>query len=410
MVSILDTVEYREWLANFPVQYQPTVELLVSALHYLDESTFRSDLTERILRDFASRAIMSPALVVPVRTGSEMGGNTAGPAVIFGNVWPRHPLPASNAGSEALCANIIRNLGKGQSAALGMIPVPRTLDDLRRRKVRSIVLVGDYAGSGDQAIEAAKIWTRNRTIRSWRSYGLITIHVILHSVSGVAKKALTRETSIDRLSMVGIAADFDSAAWTREQRKDIDDFCMRFARHRENDGLGWKRSAGLFVMQHIAPNNLPMVLRQMKGTSRRRDGWYPLFFQSLRIVALIRPSQPISAHRLRAGCKESPASDSGADLRSLEYIAGRLHTTTRGSYRWWVCRHARLPDRTLNHLAHQTGTDHGYLRDIIGRDISVHRARVRPSRLLRNGQALHPAGNRRAASDRVRVPRPLHDD
>ena len=276
MVSISETGEYGNWLANFPSQYHPTAELLANALHYLDDSTFRSNLTEQILRDFTSGMITPPALVVPTRTGPEMGHHGSELAVIFENVEPRHELSVPDTGSEALCANIIRNLGKGQGARLGMIPLPRTLDDLRAQEVRSIVLVGDYAGSGSQAIEAAKIWTRNRSIRSWRSYHLIAIDVVVHSASVAAKEALDREPSVDRLSVVNIAPDFDSAGWTAEQRKDVEDFCARFARHQYNSGLGWKGSAGLLIMQHKAPNNLPMILWQTKGTSQRRGGWYPL--------------------------------------------------------------------------------------------------------------------------------------
>lgn len=276
MVSVIDTAEYAQWLENFPPQYHPTAQLLVTALHYLDDSTFRSNLTEQILHDFDGGWITPPALVLPIRTGPEMGKRDSGLAVIFENVFPRDALSIPNTGSEALCANIIRNLGKGQGSSLGMIPWPHNLDDLRVRRVRSIVLVGDYSGSGSQAIEAAKIWTRNSSIRSWRSYRLTRIHVVLHSASVAAKEALDREPSVDALSMVSIASDFDNAGWTAEQRKDVEDFCGRFARH-SRDSLGWKGSAGLFVMQHKAPNNLPMAFWQTKGPSRRQEGWYPLF-------------------------------------------------------------------------------------------------------------------------------------
>ena len=157
MVSLIDTLEYDQWSANFPSQYRPTAELMAKALHYMDESTFISKLTDQILDDFVNGLITPPALVVPIRTGPEMGQDEDERAVIFENVFPGNALSVPDTGSEALCANIIRNLAKGQGARLGMIPLPHTLDDLRIRKVRSIVLVGDYAGSGSQAIEAAKI-------------------------------------------------------------------------------------------------------------------------------------------------------------------------------------------------------------------------------------------------------------
>ena len=131
MVSVIDTIEFRQWSANFPSQYHPTAELLVGALHYLDESTFRSNLTEQILHDFDSGLITPPALVVPVRTGPEMGHHGSELAVIFENVFPRQELPTPNTGSEALCANIIRNLGKGQEARLGMVRPPHTLEDFQ---------------------------------------------------------------------------------------------------------------------------------------------------------------------------------------------------------------------------------------------------------------------------------------
>ncbi|MFG2087182.1 hypothetical protein [Spirillospora sp. NPDC048824] len=277
-IYVIDTAEYREWLANFPLQYQPTAELLVNALHYLDESTFRSELTEQLVSDLTGGVIMPPALIVPARTGPEMGHKGSGRAVIFENVWPHSALSADRPGSEALCANIIRNLQKGRASVLGLVPVPRTLEDLRVRRVRSLVLVGDYAGSGSQVIEAAKIWTRNPTIRSWRSYGLLHIHVVVHSAAVVAVEAVGRAAGIDRFSMVRSAPDFNSAEWTAEQRVDVELLCTKFARHRDRGGLGWDGSAGLFIMQHTTPNNLPEILWQTKaGASERPDGWYPLF-------------------------------------------------------------------------------------------------------------------------------------
>ena len=276
MTSVIEVPEYEQWLANFPHQYQPTAELLVSSLRYLDDSTFRTQLTQQILDNFTRQDIEPPALMMPIRTGPEMGWRGPGPAVMFENAFPNQGIPVPNTGSEAICANIIRNIEMGQRETLGTIPMPISLDDIREANVRSIVLVGDYAGSGSQAIEAAKIWTRNRSIRSWRSYHLIRIHVILHSASATAMKTLEKNRSIDRLSMVGVAPDIDNVEWTPEQYIEVSEFCMKFARIR-NRGLGWAGSAGLLVMQHTAPNNLPMVLWQTKGSSRRKDGWYPLF-------------------------------------------------------------------------------------------------------------------------------------
>lgn len=277
MNSVIETSEYEQWLANFPPQYHSTAEFMIGSLRYLDDSTFRSQLSQQILERFTNEDIEPPALMIPIRTGTEMGWGGPGPAVMFDNVFPNQGIRVPNTGSEAICANIIRNLEKGrQREALGTVSVPRSLDDMRRGRVRSIVLVGDYAGSGSQASEAARIWTRNRSIRSWRSYHRIRIHVILHSASVAAMKSLKTERSIDRLSTVSVAPDFDNVGWTSEQRTEVSQFCERFARYRDR-ALGWEGSAGLLVMQHTAPNNLPMVLWQTKGASRRRDGWYPLF-------------------------------------------------------------------------------------------------------------------------------------
>jgi hypothetical protein len=276
MTSVIETSEYKQWEANFPQQYHPTAELLVSSLRYLDESAFRMQLTQHILDNFTRAEIDRPALMIPIRTGPEMGWQGPDLTVMFENVFPNQGISTPNTGSEAICANIIRNLEKGQRQILGTISMPRSLDDMRGTSVRSIVLVGDYAGSGSQAIEAAKIWTRNRSIRSWRSYHLIRINVILHSASVAAMERLTKERSIDHLSMVSVAPDIDSVGWTREQRLEVREFCARFARNQER-ALGWGGSAGLLVMQHTAPNNLPMVLWQTKGPSLRKDGWCPLF-------------------------------------------------------------------------------------------------------------------------------------
>ena len=100
-------------------------------------------------------------------------------AVAYRDFHPGAPLSATP-GSDGFVGAILRDfarVGRPPSDATWIAP-DATLDDLRSRRCRSITLVTDFVGSGNQALRLAQAIARNPTIRSWRSLHLVDIRVV----------------------------------------------------------------------------------------------------------------------------------------------------------------------------------------------------------------------------------------
>jgi hypothetical protein len=151
------------------------------------------------------------------------------------------------------------------------------LSTLREKKCRSIVFVEDYAGSGDQCIEYVRSWLANRTLRSWRSFGWIKFHVLLHSVSVMARSRieLLKYFGLESLTVIDHAPALDNVGWTPDQVRNVRRLCRSYAADRDL-ALGYMGSGGLLVMQHTAPDNLPIILWQDKGRTADGKRWRPL--------------------------------------------------------------------------------------------------------------------------------------
>ncbi|RVX46238.1 hypothetical protein EDD27_9101 [Nonomuraea polychroma] len=227
---------------------------------------------------FREGVVQSPALILPLRSGRELGVARERDAVAFVNAFPGAQLPIAP-GSEAFCANVIREFVRANDAEYELLRPDASIDELRQRRCRSIVLLSDYAGSGRQAASASALLTRNASLRSWRSFRWLRIHVLLYAASPTGSRALERQPSIDRLSVMTVADDFGSVGWTQEQRAEIERVCRTYAAGKyKREALGWQQSGGLLVMEHTVPNNLPAVLWQTRGNSRRATTeWFPLF-------------------------------------------------------------------------------------------------------------------------------------
>jgi hypothetical protein len=140
--------------------------------------------------------------------------------------------------------------------------------------VRTLLLVDDYSGSGDQLIKYVDAWTNHPTIKSWHSYGLVRVHVLLLAASKGALRRLREHRFVTDVRYLEQGGNFDSVAWTSQERAAVEDLCLRYA-HKPAYALGYHEARGLLVLHHTVPNNLPNILWQTK-CPKVRD-WIPLF-------------------------------------------------------------------------------------------------------------------------------------
>ena len=211
----------------------------------------------------------APAALFSVNSYAPQG------TMFAGDVTPMVSSAGGN-GSELIVQNIIGAMQR----ELGVDVLTRNataLDILRQRRVRSLVFVSDYAGSGDESLTYARSWLRNATVRSWRSLKLVQLHLVLFAASTTALRRIRASGLYDKVWVLHHGMDFASAPWGQGERRKIRALCERYAR-RAGEGQGWLGSEGLLVFEHTVPNNLPSILRQGKGPSRRPGGgWAPFF-------------------------------------------------------------------------------------------------------------------------------------
>lgn len=130
--------------------------------------------TARPIALFAERAV--PKLngeVLPLYPGSRMGRAT-GPGILPIVVDPAD----QEIGSEALVGNLITDLQRHYYGDVLSHPGP---DQMRAARVRHIVIVTDFIGSGKRVWEMLEAFRTVATFRSWRSYGLIDFRVLAYS-------------------------------------------------------------------------------------------------------------------------------------------------------------------------------------------------------------------------------------
>jgi hypothetical protein len=265
-----ETTEGKRWLSNFGGRDVTIPVLLLDSLKIVSDTTLRASLGALLattVRECEPPIALLPIRSMPRRQPYYRAGHKdvrRSPKYIEGSILP---------GSEAIVANLIRNAVDNDQMRPLVIERP-SLPNLRKRRCKTLLLVDDYAGSGNSAINFARALMRNPSIRSWRSYGLISLQVVAFAASTMAHHAMSDSKHIDRVHVVFHGLDFNSAGWTEEEMNAVRELCYSYASV-ESMALGYGESEGLFVMQHTVPNNLPIVLWQRQGPQRKE--WHPFF-------------------------------------------------------------------------------------------------------------------------------------
>ncbi|MFD6970047.1 hypothetical protein [Streptomyces sp. NPDC059949] len=250
------------WVNNFPPEDKRAAELLLNSLRVLSDVTFRATLTNLLAS--LVRELPHPIGIYQVRElpNPDVEG-------FLPLAHPHAPLP----GSEGAVGHIIRDV-IGSRPDGTVASSPQTLEDLRRIKARTLVLVDDYSGTGNRVAGYLDAWVRDPTMRSWFSYKLIKFHVVLHAVSVPALRALERSPWVERVHFSEHAVEFSTARWSTDEAAEIRELCTNHG-FKKKLALGYQEAEGLWVMQHTVPNNLPMILWQDRHKSN--SAWRPFF-------------------------------------------------------------------------------------------------------------------------------------
>ncbi|WP_157220414.1 phosphoribosyltransferase-like protein [Flavisphingomonas formosensis] len=252
------------WLENFGLPRRDTAQLLVDALELVSETDLRRELGTTMLE-------LLPTLAGPVAAFPAREVPPENPAHAEGRAGPYLLLEPGLPGSEAVLANILTGVLRQGGDTVGLLD-GHDLHHLREHKVRTILLLDDFSGSGSQLIKFHKALRRHKTIRSWISYHLIDFHVLAYAATEKAARLLRRRFGDAKVHIVRACPTFDGAGWTPEQRSEVEALCRASAgRRNKNWALGYRDSRALIAFEHTAPNNLPYILWKVA------TGWNSLF-------------------------------------------------------------------------------------------------------------------------------------
>lgn len=259
----------RAWIANFHETEAPAAAVLLDHLRLVPLRRLREGILQ-LLRalDVSDRR---PFVVYPERALTTFEG-LGGPLVPQPEAWtdfaPGAPIRISEAGSDAFVAMVLGELSTPDGLPIGGIETSSTLDDLRARRCRTIVIATDIVASGHQAEDLAFAIARHPTIRSWRSYGLLTIHVVAFAALQRGVDHLTKSPVVDAIDYLELAPTVSSIP-DPIQRDAVFSLCRRYG---GPEPLGYAGTAALFATERRAPDNVPAVLLR-EGTA----SWAPLF-------------------------------------------------------------------------------------------------------------------------------------
>ena len=264
----------QQWLRNFDEHDVPTATVLLDSLRFVTLSRLRQGLVSRLSQLVEARELATPAVVLPERglDDFDLTAEELESPVAYRDFHPGDEMSITP-GSEGFVGAVLRDfpgVRRTQRDAPWIAP-QATFEDLRERRCRSVVIVTDYIGSGGRVLDLAAAIARHPTIRSWRSFRWLDIHAATFASSPAAIDRLQNSDILASVWTVEGAPTFATASWTADVRDAIVDLCRTKCLINRHMALGYGGSAGLFVTERGAPNNLPAVLWQTAA------GWEPLF-------------------------------------------------------------------------------------------------------------------------------------
>lgn len=275
-MTLLSKTNYgQEWLQNFDNSDRTTASLLIDRLMLVGSGEFTSTTVKQLekisqkvrtnghkIALFAEREVdKNNNEIIAFFPGCEKGRAT-GIGVQPVKVNPKK----QDVGSEGIVAALITKFCKENSDVAISHPGP---DVLRDNKVRKIVIITDFIGSGQRMYEMLDAFAKVATIQSWLSYHLISFHVVCYSGTEFGIQELSRHPLHPEISRY-VACPEINEAFEGAELGAIKLLCKKYPK-KSNFPFGFNNSGALIAFAHGIPNNAPQILHISA------HGWQPLF-------------------------------------------------------------------------------------------------------------------------------------
>lgn len=276
MTVLSNTSLAKNWLDNFKAEDQQIAALLLDRLMLVGASEFTSKIIQQLDQIKRDRGTRDPSLalyaereidkrdyaILPFFPGTERGRAT-GDGIPPVTVHPK----TQDVGSEGIIATLISKYCKVPDNHALSHPGP---DLLRKSKVRTVVIVTDFVGSGGRLREMLDAFSLVASVQSWRSYGLLDFHVVCYSGTDCGLENVRSHSLCPTVSSY-IACPVIDEAFSGQQLGAIKLLCKTYPGKHSRSPFGFNDTGSLIAFSHGIPNNAPAVLHSKAG------GWKPLF-------------------------------------------------------------------------------------------------------------------------------------
>lgn len=281
--KLILTQQGQRWLSQFDPLDQDAATLLASSLALVSHNEFRRKLEDQI--NEAATAVEGPVALFAVR---ELPKHSPEPwmtpmvqafyscAVPSADGRSINPLDqTTDLGSEAIIVQIIRQITKANTNKFINHP---TLEEMRVRRCRAIMLVDDFIGSGGRIIDFIQSLWMEPTIKSWHSTKFIAFHVVTYSAMESGAAHVRRHKANPTINFHREAPTLYTLPVSQERKNLLESLCRNYGKRalkgRKNMWLGYKGGMCSLIFEHGCPNNTPAILWETKDTP---VGWVGLF-------------------------------------------------------------------------------------------------------------------------------------
>lgn len=275
-MSLLSESDYgQEWLKNFDLSDRKTASLLIDRLMLVGSSEFTSAIVKQLetisvkagkdkemIALFAEREVEKHNHEIMTFFPGSKSGRAVGAGIQPVKVDPQK----QDVGSEGILAALITKFCKSYPNIAMSHPGP---DSLRKSKVRKIVIVTDFIGSGGRLYEMLDAFAKVATLQSWRSYHLISFHVVCYSATEFGMKTLLHHPLRPKIHS-HVACPVIDEAFEGADLGAVKLLCKRYPK-KSKFPFGFMGTGSLIAFSHGIPNNAPQILHSSA------KGWKPLF-------------------------------------------------------------------------------------------------------------------------------------
>lgn len=264
------------WLKNFDEADRQMATKLVDALMLVSANEFDSKIV-RMLSELEGDARLNKECIA-LYSEREMTAHEYDevppffPEAEFGRatgagVQPVVADPKSQSiGSEGIVATLISKFCAAHRDTALSHPGP---NELREHRVRKIVLVTDFIGSGRRITRMLDAFWKVATIRSWASYKLIALEVVCYSATEWGQSAVKLHPTKPKVRTFAACPTLREA-FKGPDLREIEELCRKYPK-KSSYWMGFGSMGSLIAFSHGIPNNAPQIFHSSCS------GWRPLF-------------------------------------------------------------------------------------------------------------------------------------